>query len=357
MKVNQKGKFPNFQISKFPNFQISGLFLLKNQILSILFLCLLVLGGCKNELNEIGKEVQISEKQSQTTTSNFLTTKDEVKVVNGRLVFANQEAYNRIATQLTNMTENEMNTWESTMGFSSLRTYNIGNIESQVLSNIPPNYQTLLNIKGEYQIGASIIWFNSDGYAYIIENADEKLLKKLQSNTKNSSVRKMSFGIENISIKKKSGGLITASATIPGGIDARYQYQYNYGGHTYKMVFEVFSYVQPALGPYGWGYANDLYTAVKLEYRKNNGTWATAGETSTKTIAGRSYYITCAGETFSGGYFGGTVSTAGQGYYVRLNNYSVASSSPASWNVSIDGRYHENVPVHNQTYVLDPAIW
>ncbi len=321
--------------------------------------CLAIFGACQNQVKDIEKVINSSNLAIEGTFS-LLANSDEIKAINGRLVFANLDVYNKTLSEIGKMTQKQVNDWERLMGFSSLRTYNLNNTQNQQLAEIPLTYASLLNAKGEYQIGSLIAWMHTDGYTYFIEKADEKLLKKVQSSPKNATVTKFPFGTKNIPIKVNSNGLVTTYATIPGnGVDARYQYQYSSGGITYKMVFEVYSYAQPALGIGGWGYSNELLTAVKLEYRQNNGNWAAAGETSTKTIIGSSYTITCNGTTLSGGYFGGSQTTGGQGFYYSFNQSTpiFSNGSPASWNVNISGNYYEYVSVHNQTYNVNPATW
>ncbi len=321
-------------------------------------------------MREIGKEVQVGEKQSQAITSNFLAITDEIKVVNGRLVFANQEVFFQTADALSQLSQEEMQAWVQKMGVSSLLFYNLNNVNNpnkQYLADleISPRYLLLMNLQGEYQIGNYIHWCDKDGMFYFIPNADEKLLKQVKANPKKSNVASKKYIKSTIQVEvpnSDNGNFSTYTVVIPGNTaDARYQYQYNYGGHTYKMVFEVASVAFPQMSPNGVFYANYVETNLKLHYLRN-GKWADAGETAVRSF-NVSYEVTAnQGLLEARKYFSGILNgsiTSSISLSKRFNeNSPVPWNGAVSWTVSINGWYSQTVPVHNNTnYTVSPATW
>ncbi|MCU0391842.1 MAG: hypothetical protein MUE81_12050 [Thermoflexibacter sp.] len=331
--------------------------------------CLLAFSACKNELHDIEKEARLSENYTQIDKFDLSVTSDKVKVINGRLVFADYDVFFQTADALSSLSQEEMLAWVQKMGFPSLLFYNLNNSNHpnrQYLSDleISPRYLLLMNAQGEYQIGNYIHWCDTDGVFYFIPNANEKLLKQVKANPKKSNVPNKKYIKSIIEVDTpttNNDGFTTYAVVIPGNTaDARYQYQYSYGGHTYKMVFEVSSYTY-------WNYigtnvvcSNEIYSSVKLEYRKNNGTWAMAGESATKSISNGYYSITpdignvCCPPTYTSNFSG--YINSNQPLHIKLGQ-TFNWEEALDWNVTVSGNYYENVSIHNKTYSLSPASW
>lgn len=105
------------------------------------------------------------------------------KVINGRLVFESQAQFLEFTKTLEGKTQEELNAWEKTISFTSLRAFENDNEGISKLSdfNFPLYYKTLLNAEGEYIIGKNIVWFNK-GLKHFVPNLDENLLKQIKEN-------------------------------------------------------------------------------------------------------------------------------------------------------------------------------
>jgi hypothetical protein len=270
----------------------------KSQILVLSFyVC--VLFSCENKLQDLDKQVAVNQMQQQSANNYPLSlSAGDIRVEKGRLVFANPEVYIRTLNAVGNMNKPQMDAWETSLNFTSLRTYNLKHIKDPRFNELElsPSKAMLLNPDGEYQIGNIIYWLNDDSKIYVIPNADEKLLKKVQQNPAKSGVRTLKYATKNIPIKGINNGEISINTITIGGnyADARYQYQYQAGGHTYKMVFQVRAQTEGYILATGQEQTtNSIYAEIILEYLQSSfwgNRWVRAGETAVKSMQNGNYY-------------------------------------------------------------------
>ncbi|MDN3583915.1 hypothetical protein [Mucilaginibacter flavus] len=232
------------------------------------------------------------ENHSATETKNQVLSAS-VTSKNGRLVFKNSSAYNETASVLLNKDLNYLTNWEKDFNFTSLRSDSSAS-QSYDRFGFPAFYGSILNNKGEYMIGDTIVYFNN-GYKYLIPNNDEALLAKIKTDPSIAAL-KFKAGIVpvNTSSAVKSGSLSTQSTSLSGGgTDARYQHQFLRNGDPNsqrKFVFEIFNYVESA------GQTSICYvrTRIKQEYLGGNkpGNWiATSTESYEKKITGMNFQV------------------------------------------------------------------
>lgn len=155
------------------------LLLKKTLSLRLFFICLSVLFSAtlfSCEKQEIGERLEAKVEATP-------------KVVNGRLVFDSQAQFLEFSKTLEGKTQEELNAWEKTISFTSLRTFENNNEGTSELSdfNFPLYYKTLLNAEGEYVIGKNIVWFNK-GLKHFVPNLDENLLKQIKANPSISKI-------------------------------------------------------------------------------------------------------------------------------------------------------------------------
>lgn len=145
----------------------------------------LIMSGCSKE--------QSLQPSAEVTTSGV-----GVSVSNGRLVFADIAAFDRIKKELmqkNNQGAQELDTWEKALHFTSLRTAaaaQSSHLEQMELTGqptlayklmdsfgFPTFYATFINPNGEYQVGTKIYWFN-DGYKHAVSSEAE--LQQIKQN-------------------------------------------------------------------------------------------------------------------------------------------------------------------------------
>ncbi|SET96918.1 hypothetical protein [Hymenobacter actinosclerus] len=139
-----------------------------------------------------------SEKQDMQPSTQVMESKSDHQVVNGRLVFADQKAFERTISNLEGIlagksSAEKLDAWESNLNFVSLRKSSLK--ESSHLEELdlqgreapsyelmskfgfPTDYATIINPKGEYQIGSKIYWFDN-GFKYEVSSDEELVLIK-----------------------------------------------------------------------------------------------------------------------------------------------------------------------------------
>lgn len=139
--------------------------LIKNFSLKIAVVALaipLVLSNCtKKETADI------------TVPNNLLS----VKVLSdGRMAFATTDAFNQTFNQIWSMTNPQIDKWEASIGFHSLRSAQKTDT-SLARFDFPAQYAALISEKGEYQIGDRINWYH-DGYRYVAHSEEELIAIK-----------------------------------------------------------------------------------------------------------------------------------------------------------------------------------
>jgi hypothetical protein len=264
----------------------------------------MLLAACQNPKNElVPNEVKTSTQTSPNSDdSNQRVSREGVTFRKGRLVFDTEQTFYNTMVAVSDMSSEDKEAFEKQYsGYTSWRKYNadLENDENAPLLyysldeiQLPTFYTTLLNNKREYQIGTQIVYLE-EGKAYLIPENQEEPLKvngwfsaTTLGEVPTSVVDHIAFNDPN-SEKTNSNtkGNTNNGATERGNyFDAKYQFQYSRGDHTFKQVFEVAA-ISPPFFSRG---INFLYFRQKLEYWKRVGwfrsDWAQAGEFKTMII-------------------------------------------------------------------------
>jgi hypothetical protein len=131
--------------------------------------------------------------------------------------------------------------------------------------------------------------------------------------------------------------------------DAKYQYQYNFGGHTYKQVFEIAGLKVPTNSGSPGDEISTLYLRIKLEYlRRRN--WQPAGEQrsiSFSNFGGIATYPGTPSKVF--GNLNLPYITQNRDYVYEIHRVRGAYLNANSWTYNLSSNYmHTFVPSHNQ---------
>jgi len=319
----------------------------------------LSLTSCKKDANP-----------SVTTLSHQQTA--DVINNNGRLQFKDSEALSKTIQSLITKTSEDLNKWDKELHFRSLKN-DTAAIEKFSSFGFPDFYESILNNKGEYMIGDTIVYFDH-GYKYLIPNKDETLLNKIKYNQANaalkfvagSSVLYSSSSTDNSDKTlgpAKNTGINLSTVLNNNYKDARYQYQFHKDGDpnsVRKIVFELQNYYEQN----SFAYVCYFHTRIKQEYLAGNeaGNWKPAGEVMEKSFSnlnfdvafintgnGTTTHITGSGRNAS--------QTDGNDLDVVLTTFQASQSAVTA---SVSGNYHAKViPAGNSAghYDLTPASW
>jgi hypothetical protein len=221
-------------------------------------------------------------------------TQAAVRVTNGRVIFANQQAFDATTNELWQKSPEQLNTWEQKLGFASLRTKYLADANQGPAASLmnkfqfPSSYATIINEAGEYQIADKIYWFH-EGYKH--EANSEAELQQLKSNPAASKVK---FHADSkpgkpiaVQVKKPGAGangdMQTNSNTLNSGSgeDTRYNYTFfykdpnQYTRGNYRITYSTSVYTEDR-GP------GHFYTVLSLpmrvEFEAAGGGWYNAGE-------------------------------------------------------------------------------
>ncbi|MDR6944590.1 hypothetical protein [Mucilaginibacter pocheonensis] len=289
-------------------------------------------------------------------------TNAEVANVNGRLVFKDSKALNQTINELINKDPETLSKWEKSLGVKSLRSDSAA-AAAFASFGFPDFYESIINNKGEYMIGDTIVYFNN-GYKHLIPNKDEAQLAKIKAN-QGVSVLKFKAGAG--AINNATGqSLSTQSVSLTNGqIDARYQYQFLRNGDNNskrKLVFEIQNYVEQ--NPFA--YICYIHTRIKQEYLGGNkpNNWLPAGEPTEKTITNLSFDV-----SFINTGNGTTTHVTGSNVNASQtdgNNLDrvlcTFQASQSTVTASVRGNYYARVlPPYNSdgksTYTVNNATW
>ncbi len=315
-----------------------------------------ILGSCKKNLPE--KEAALPQPA------------ENIKTQNGRLVFENNEAFYKTMEALDKSNDETRLNFEKKHDYTSFRNAmsNAGedyafSIAETELMNMPPSIQSVLNSKGEVQVGSDIIWYNN-GTKYYVPESDEQQMELIKQNpaiaTKKSSYF-LKFSKPKNDLAPASGGITPNWVYLSNSADARHQYefwQYYPAAGNRKYVHELgvytdYYYVAPnTCGQASYNYYTGCYLYIKMEWRGRK--WKPAGET--REI---NYNINCSGSTSVGrgcgivDYLGFSVnpvaSTTSNGTYtITMSVFSgitVSNSGyyPIGWSVNVEGNIYHHV--------------
>jgi hypothetical protein len=286
----------------------------------------------------------------------------QVANVNGRLVFKDSKALNQTINELMNKDPETLVKWEKSLGVNSLRGDSTA-VKAFASFGFPDFYESIINNKGEYMIGDTIVYFNN-GYKHLIPNKDEAQLAKIKANS-SLSVLKFTAGNQAVNVAGADGKLTTQATLTNGQIDAHYQYEFLRNGDNNskrKLVFEIQNYVES--NP--TAFVCYVHTRIKQEYLGGNkpNNWLPAGEPTEKKITGLSYDV-----SFINTGNGTTTHVTGSNVNASQtdgNNLDrvlcTFQASQTTINASVRGNYYARVlPPYNSdgksTYIVNNATW
>lgn len=238
-------------------------------------------------------------KQNDAEPTEQITAKTDVSTLNGRLVFANQQSFDRVFNNLEEISthddsKKELALWESQHNFTSLRV--AANDESAHLAELdtqgkvaqaykiltrfsfPSFYAAIINPSGEYQIGDKIYWFH-DGFRY--QAASESELAAIKNNPSQAQ-NKFAAGsyTVNSGISKVGKGGIDSNFitnTVVQGNDPeaydRYNYEFRYPqdyNSRRRIIYATTVYVEDRGTNSGLKhFYTNIRFQLKLEYFNN----------------------------------------------------------------------------------------
>ncbi len=263
---------------------------------------MVLFAACQKPNNELVPQVQQQAKTTEIQTKAQNSIENGITSRDGRLVFADAETFHNMLTTISKMSAEETQTFEEKFaGYTSWRKYNHDNIKNEEVEqlsyskdkeepSLPSFYTTLINTNREYQIGNTISYLEEGKVYFIPQEQEDKYRKNGKFNA--SDLKDIPTSVVKTKIYPAGNADENAENRIQ---DAKYQYQYNYGGHTYKQVFELASTSIPYAGGQNRAY---LYINQKLEYwwQRSFGRsqWVAAGEVRNTKIVdmqGFAYYI------------------------------------------------------------------
>ena len=292
-----------------------------------------------------------TKQENEITTSSAATTSGiaQMKVENGRIAFKNSDEFFKLASEITNKPEEELDAWEKQVGFNSLRkelhqfytddkelTSDLKKLEN---FNFPNGHLSLLNAKGECLICDTIVVY-LDGFKHFVPNKDENMLANIRSNPRVSQLKGTAGGKILPSPQVTSNSLITlGSNQIVATYQKQFQSQMYQGSSSVgpkKFIHELVSWAE-SRWPADFYFHAKLFVRSKLEYN-SRGTWKEAGEYRRITYSMTSVY------SLVGTSVSGTTNSASPnpfvlarwGYEILINEQYVDAYS-YTWNVSVTG--------------------
>ncbi len=157
--------------------------------------------------------------------------------------------------------------------------------------------------------------------------------------------------LSNISYDAIQNERIEPKETQRNFTDAKYQYQYNFGGHTYKQVFEIAGIKVP----FSTGTEiTILYSRIKLEYLRHRN-WQPAGEQRSISYSNFRGIAQHGNSTFYlGGVFLSQI-TQSTDYSYSIGSVIGSNLNTNAWTYFLEAdAMNTHVPSHNQCLTTPP---
>lgn len=233
-----------------------------------------------------------SKEQSVTPAPEAESTKSDVQVINGRLVFSSINTFEKVRDGLWKKNSQDLDVWENSIHFQSLRTKHIALDDTISLGlmeefGFPMQYAALINQGGEYQIADKIYWFHN-GFKY--EALSENELQRIKQNP-SLAVQKYVAGKSLTSVKHVALPYVGSSQnrtirTASSSGDGKYQIEFdlnNDSGSRRRLSLELFTYAEVTYSSPITGYNRTIFTAVVLNeyceyYSRGSRRWYRAGD-------------------------------------------------------------------------------
>ena len=295
------------------------------------------------------------ENENVTSSAAQISGITQMKVENGRIAFKNSDEFFKFTTDITTKSEEQLNSWEKQIGFSSLRKelHELYLGDQQLSSdlqkledfNFPRGHLSVLNSKGECLIGDTIVLY-LNGLKHFIPNKDEKMLADIRNNPSLSKVKGVAGGKILPNSQTTTSSLVTLGANQ---LDARYQKQFTsqkYQGNNSvgpkKFVHELVAWSETSNSLY---FHAKLFVRSKLEYN-SNGTWKQAGEYRQITYNMYATYTLNGFDAFGNpSSVSGSQSLVSTGpyelrrfeYELLIRDINFGSTGPFSWSTEVSG--------------------
>lgn len=346
---------------------------------------MVMVAACKKPNNELlPKETEVKKQTTSITAPN--NSNENITFRNGRLVFKDEATFDEAMKSLFNV---QAETFENQFsGYTSWRKHNIllAPIEGKDVSknkeesnqqepralyydtnqpSLPTFLTTLINDKREYQIGNTIVYLE-EGKVYFIPQEKEASLKVEGWFNANSLGEMKKGGLQVVAFNEGNG-----TQRSDYWVDAKYQYQYNSIGHSFKQTFEINAVNRFIANGDKTAF---IYVKQKLEYWYkrwwNNGWWEDAGDYRNVGVTNLQGYVQHPVDPLSPVTSPGTIN-----YFSNINSYlnginyqreiplhsyttPDARQEAEYWkfNITADQMYMY-VPSHNQAMNLSNVSW
>jgi hypothetical protein len=277
---------------------------------------------------EKGKDFD-KQRTSETFSNQAKISIEAIKVTEGRCYFANTKEFFDMLKLLENKRDDDYSAIEKKLGITSLRTYNekLAKDSSQIRFkelNFSPQVALLLNQEGEIQIGDTIMFYHNNTQYFILKDKAKYIKSFKQGLISNSEQQDVILLKREIKpFEKKNLSAVTTNGRIEAyplyiGQNVSFIHispTYHYGGHQYRIVFEIGHSYQPG---YGASYS-EFYTQINVEYLK-------------KSIWG-DYYVP-AGENTDRLIYNLNANGYAPGLYYPNNIFSISNFGAQSFNSS-----------------------
>lgn len=226
----------------------------------------------------------------------------QVKLVNGRVVFADLAALNTTQEVLDKLGNSQASTqaladWEKSLQFSSLRAAakaedsQLEALEAKGIPTLahdlmykfgfPTSYAALINPAGEYQVGDKIYWFH-DGIKYQADSEEELAAIKKDPATAKVKLAAGSHIVKSLKGAAGQESRTTASNSVDS--DGKWYYEYFQDGSagSERRIKYVSSVYTEDRGTVSGGYYRNWYTQLSLQarheyYSRGKRTWYPVG--------------------------------------------------------------------------------
>jgi hypothetical protein len=273
-----------------------------------------------------------------------------MKVENGRIAFKNSDEFFKFTTEITNKSEDELNSWEKQIGFKSLRNtlhqlYLTGKDLSTDLQkledfNFPNGHLSALNEKGECLVGDTIVFY-LNGLKHYVPNKDEKLLANIRNNPSLSKIKGFAGGSIVPNAQSNTSSITMGSNQIRADYQQPFTSQFYQGSPSVgpkKFVHELVSWSETPNGLSGFHVK--LFVRSKLEYKSNN-SWREAGEYRRITYNLSATYTLSACSFIESGNKSlvsiGSYELGRWGYELIIRDTNFGASCPPSWTTTVSG--------------------
>ncbi len=324
---------------------------------------MVLFAACQKPNNELVPQVQQQAKTTEIQTKAQNSIENGITSRDGRLVFADAETFHNMLTTISKMSTEETQAFEEKFaGYTSWRKYNHDNIKNEEVEqlsyskdkeepSLPSFYTTLINTNREYQIGNTISYLEEGKVYFIPQEQEDKYRKNGKFNA--SDLKDIPTSVVKTKIYPAGNADENAENRI---FISKYQYQYNYGGHTFKQVLEIATTAIPT-SP-NWTTTN-LYFIQKLEYWYSSWTrkeWRRAGEVRTNVYTNLQGYAEYPGAVYQSFYGNSLTQTQNfDGSPILASSFGVLVN-PDAWKFNLTANMEIFVPSHGQCSSVPPSF-